>query len=574
MDSEGGSSGGPRTGARILVDQLVRQGVECATCVPGESYLSVLDCLLDTDIDLITCRHEGGAAMMAEAYGKLTGNPGICFVTRGPGATNAAAGVHVASQDSTPMILFVGQVARDMRHREAFQELDYRAVFGSICKWVVEIDDAARIPELVARAFRVALQGRPGPVVIALPEDMLDDLAVVTDACSIVAADCAPTAGDMETFAARLEESERPIIIVGGSRWTEEASDGLTHFAEEWKVPLAVSYRRGGLVSSRSESFAGDLSIGANPALTEAIKASDLVILLGTRLSEIASGGYTLAEIPGAANGLVHIHPDPDEIGRVYQPEIGIVSTPAAFVSAIMRRKRDASRDEQWRSELRASYLNWSGKPLSNPGAFQMADMVCWLRDNLPDDAIITNGAGNFAAWIHRYYRFRSFRSYVAPTSGSMGYGLPAGVMAKRQYPDRTVVTVAGDGDLMMTAQEFATAVHHGIPLIVVVIDNGIFGTIRMHQEREFPGRVSATDVSNPDFVAWAKSHDAFAERIEDSSSFPDAFGRAAASGRPALLHCILDPEAIAPTATISGLRKAAREKSHQEEDRRIPTHV
>ncbi|MWD27633.1 thiamine pyrophosphate-binding protein [Aquicoccus sp. SCR17] len=544
-----------RNGARILVDQLIAQGVERATCVPGESYLSVLDALIGSGIDLLTCRQEGGASMMAEAYGKLTGRPGVCFVTRGPGATNAAAGVHVAMQDSTPMVLFVGQIARGMRHREAFQELDYRAVFGSMAKWVVEIDEADRIPELVARAFRVAMQGRPGPVVVALPEDMLDDMADVPDAPRVVPAESAPPEDDTARLGEMLARAERPMVIVGGSRWTEPARDRLMAFAEAWELPVTVSYRRGGIFPASHPAYAGDLSLGASPKLAGAIRASDLLILMGTRLSEVASDSYRLLGIPSRDGALVHVHPDPEEIGRVYQPDLGICATPEGLTRALDTLRPEAPRDGAWREAARAAYIDWSEEPRPNPGAFQMAEMVCWLRDNLPDDAIVTNGAGNFAAWVHRYYRFRGFNTYLAPTSGSMGYGFPAGLMAKRQNPDRLVVTVAGDGDLMMTGQEMATAAHHGIPLITVVIDNGIYGTIRMHQEREYPNRQSATALTNPDFVAWARSHGAFAEKVEAMAEFPDAFERARASGLPALLHCPLEPEAISPATTLSRLR-------------------
>lgn len=554
-DKTGAARPDGRTGARLLVDQLVAQGVDRATCVPGESYLSVLDALIGSGIDLLTCRQEGGAAMMAEAQGKLTGRPGICFVTRGPGATNAAAGVHVAMQDSTPMVLFVGQIARDMRHREAFQELDYRAVFGSMAKWVVEIDEAARIPELVARAFRVAMQGRPGPVVVALPEDMLDDLAEVPDAARVVPAEAAPQPADCARLGGMLERAARPLVIVGGSRWTEAARDRLMDFATAWALPVAVSYRRGGLFPATHECYVGDLSLGPSPKLLEEVREADLLIMLGTRLSEVASDSYRLVGIPGRDGTMVHVHADPDEIGRVYQPDLGINATPEGMTLALEGLRPEVSRDTGWRDTARAAYLDWSGEPRANPGAFQMAEMVCWLRDTLPDDAIVTNGAGNFAAWIHRYYRIRSFNSYLAPTSGSMGYGFPAGLMAKRQHPDRVVVTVAGDGDLMMTGQEMATAVHHDIPVIVVVIDNGIYGTIRMHQEREYPRRPSATALTNPDFVAWAQAHGAFAEAVADMGAFPAAFARARDSGRPALLHVRLDPEAISPATTLSALR-------------------
>jgi acetolactate synthase-1/2/3 large subunit len=546
-----------RTAARILVDQLVAQGVERATCVPGESYLQVLDALIDSRIDLLTCRAEGGAAMMAEAYGKLTGRPGICFVTRGPGATNASPGLHIAMQDSTPMILFVGQIERGMRDREAFQELDYRATFGALAKWVVEIDDAARIPEIVARAFRVAMQGRPGPVVIALPEDMLDDTAHVADAPMIDPVDATPSSADIDTLGELLAAARNPVAIVGGSRWTSEARDAVVAFAHAQGLPVTAQFRRAPLFPATDDHFIGDLGLAPNPKLIDRIKAADLILLIGGRMSEIASQSYTLLGIPSGDQTVVHIHPDPMELGRVYQPALAINATPGAFLSA-------ASRLDQRKGDVttaRADYLAWSDTPPQVPGDFQYGDVMLWLRDRLPPDAVICNGAGNFASWIHRYYRFRDFGTQLAPTSGSMGYGLPAGVMAKRQKPESIVLTLAGDGDFLMNGQEFATAVHHDIPLVVAVIDNGIYGTIRMHQERTFPGRVSATKLTNPDFAALARAYGGHGETVSTTAEFAPAFERALASGKPAILHCLLDPQAITPTATLDGIRAAAEKR-------------
>jgi acetolactate synthase-1/2/3 large subunit len=547
-----------RTAARILVDQLIAQGVDRATCVPGESYLQVLDALIDSDIDLLTCRAEGGAAMMAEAYGKLTGRPGICFVTRGPGATNASPGLHIAMQDSTPMILFVGQIERGMRGREAFQELDYRATFGALAKWVVEIDDAARIPEIVARAFRVAMQGRPGPVVIALPEDMLDDTADAADAPRVEPVETAPASDDIDTLRELLAGAERPLAIVGGSRWTPEARDAMVAFAHRLSLPVAAQFRRAPLFPATDDHFIGDLGLAPNPTLIERVKAADLVLLIGGRMSEIASQSYTLLGIPDGEQKVVHVHPDPMELGRVYQPTLAINATPGAFLSAAARiepRQGDVS-------EARADYLAWSDNPPAVPGDFQYGEVMLWLRDRLPPDAVICNGAGNFASWIHRYYRFRDFGTQLAPTSGSMGYGLPAGVMAKRQKPGSIVLTIAGDGDFLMNGQEFATAVHHGIPLIVAVIDNGIYGTIRMHQERHFPGRISATRLTNPDFAALARAYGGHGETVTTTAEFAPAFERALASGKPAILHCRLDPQAITPTATLDGIRAVSLNKA------------
>ena len=543
-----------RTGARILVDQLLIQGVDRATCVPGESYLSVLDALIGSGVDLLTCRQEGGAAMMAEAYGKITGRPGICFVTRGPGAANAMAGVHVAAQDSTPMILFVGQVARDMRHREAFQEWDYGQVFGTIAKWAVEIDDAARIPELLARAFRVATQGRPGPVVIALPEDMLVDEADVPDAPKAAPIAITPSAAGIADLADRLARAERPMVILGGGGWHGATRDAMIAFAERHALPVCVEFRRGGSFPADHPNYAGDLSIGANPKLVKAIRDADLLLLLGGRLSEMPSQNYTLLPIGPGDDRLVHLHPDPEEGGRVYQPGLGLIGTADGFVGATAGLPAP-KRNSDWVDACRQNYLDWSTDPLPLPGRFQMGEVICWLRDTLGPDAAITNGAGNFATWINRHYRFRNHGSQLAPTSGSMGYGLPAAIMAKRQRPGAVSVCVAGDGDIMMTVQELATAAQFDIPVIVLVIDNGMFGTIRMHQEREYPGRVSATDLKNPDFAAMAAAMGCHSETVHDTADFAAAFTRATESGRPALIHCFLDPEALTIAKTLSDVR-------------------
>ncbi len=548
-----------RTGGQILIDQLVAQGVERLTCVPGESYLAALDALHDAPIDVLVCRQEGGAAMMAEAYGKLTGHPGVCFVTRGPGATNAAPGLHIAAQDSTPMILFAGQVGRDMSDREAFQEIDFRAVFGSIAKWVVEVDDPARLPEFVARAFRVAMQGRPGPVVVALPEDMLTATAAVADAPRVEAAEIWPSPDVMQRFAEMLNTAESPIAILGGSRWSEAASRAFIRFSERHDLPVACSFRRAHLFPADHPNFVGDVGIGPNPVLSERIKSADLILLLGGRLSEMPSSSYTLLDVPVPRQSLVHVHPGAEELGRVYQPALAIQATPAAFCAALDQAAegRAAARRSHGDTEaLRASYLGWSGQPKTLPGAFQYGEAIVWLRDRLPPDAILCSGAGNYATWIHRYFRFRQFGTQLAPVSGSMGYGVPAAIMAKRQQPDRVVVAFAGDGCFLMNGQEFATAVQFGIPVIVVVIDNGMFGTIRMHQETNYPGRVSATGLKNPDFAAYAAAFGGHGERVERTEEFAPAFERALASGKPAILHCFLDPQAISPAKTLDELTR------------------
>jgi acetolactate synthase I/II/III large subunit len=549
-----------RTGGQILIDQLEIQGVKHVFCVPGESYLAALDAMYGARLELTICRQEGGAAMMAEAQGKLTGRPGICFVTRGPGATNASPGVHIAAQDSTPMILFVGQVGREMRGREAFQELDYRAVFGTIAKWVTEVDDAARLPELVARAFHVAMSGRPGPVVVALPEDMLRETTQCADAAPVRIHDAVPAASDLDALEAMLAEARRPLVIAGGSRWDEAAVRDLTDLAARYELPVCVSFRRQSLFPATAGTYAGDMGVGANPALVAAARDSDLVILLGTRLSEAASQGYTLLDIPRPAQRLVHIHPGAEELGLVYQADLALNVSPRAFLAAMQGRgPRTAPRRAEHVARLREAYLAWSGKPTTLPGAFNLGEIVAGLSKKLPDHAIITNGAGNYATWINRFYQFRAFGSLVAPTCGSMGYGVPAAIGALRLDPSRPVVAFAGDGCFLMNGQEFATAVQYGLPLIVVVVDNGMYGTIRMHQERDYPERVVGTALNNPDFAAYAIAFGGHGERVESTEAFWPALERAVAAKKPAILHCLLDPEALTPARSLSAIRAAAR---------------
>ncbi|MBB3769677.1 acetolactate synthase-1/2/3 large subunit [Angulomicrobium tetraedrale] len=548
----------PRTGARILVDALLANGVTRAFGVPGESYLDVLDALVDTNVDFVVCRQESGAAMMAEAAGKLTGKPGICFVTRGPGVTNASAGVHVAQQDSTPMILFVGQISRSMRGREAFQEVDYRAVFGTLAKWAVEIDEAARIPEIIARAFRVATQGRPGPVVIALPEDTLSEIATVPDAPAVEPAETWPGLTDMMRLQKMLWAASRPIMILGGARWNPKAVASVVRFAERFDLPVAASFRRQMLFPADHPSYAGDVGLGINPKLVARLKQADLVIVAGGRLGEVPSQGYSLFGIPDPGVPLVHVHADPDELGRVYQPALAINASSAAFAAALEGVQPPTTLAwSGWREEARSDYLAWTEEPPANPGAVQMATLVRYLRA-LPADTIVCNGAGNFATWVHRFHRFRSFGSQLAPTSGSMGYGVPAAIAAKRANPERTVVAVAGDGDFLMTGQEFATAVQYDIPIVVVLIDNGMYGTIRMHQEREFPARVYATTLKNPDFAAYARAFGGFGITVETDEAFAPAIDAAFASEKPAIVHVKLDPEAITPVASLSAIREKA----------------
>ncbi len=549
-----------RTGAEILVDQLRLHGADTIFCVPGESYLAVLDALYDANsIRLVTCRQEGGAAMMADAYGKLTGRPGLCFVTRGPGATNASAGLHVASQDSTPFILFIGQVARDTLEREAFQEIDYRRMLGPLAKWVAQIDDPRRIPEFLSRAFHVAISGRPGPVVLALPEDMLVETATVADAAPYRPVETWPGTEAMAALAALLADAERPFLLLGGSGWDGEAVVRIEEFAAANRLPVGCAFRRQDRFDNAHPCYAGDVGIGISPALQRRISEADLLIVLGARLGEMTTGGYTLIDIPMPRQKLVHIHPDPEELGRVYQPTLAINATPRHFARALAGLAPVAA--PAWAADTLAaheSYLAWQ-RPVPSPGAIQMSEVMRWLGGRLPPDAIITNGAGNFATWVHRFHQYRGFATQLAPTSGSMGYGFPAAVAAKLIRPERVVVCVAGDGDFLMTGQELATAVQHRLAVIVLLLNNGMYGTIRMHQERHYPDRVIGTALHNPDFVALARAYGAYGERVERTADFAAAFERAAASAGPAILELMIDPEAITPRQSLTEIRAAAR---------------
>ena len=550
------SNDGTRTGGEILVDQLAIHGVRHVFCVPGESYLAALDAFHDRDVALTVCRHESAAAIAAEAIGKATGRPGVCFVTRGPGATNASAGIHIARQDSSPMIVFVGQVARSMRERDAFQEIDYRAVFGSIAKMATEIDDPARIPEVVAHAFHVACQGRPGPVVIALPEDMLTERVVVPDAKAFEPAETWPGLTDMSRLQKMLWAAKRPVAIVGGSRWSEAACAALMRFAERFALPVATTFQRGHLFDAAHPCYAGDLGIGVNPKLLARIKGADLVLLIGSRLSEMASQSYTLFDIPEPQATLVHVHPAPEELGRVYHAALAINASPTAFCSAL--EGLQPPNEIAWRGEsdtAHADYLAWTDKATPQPGGVNLGEIMVWLREHLPADAIVTQGAGNFSGWVHRFYRVRRYNGLVGATSGSMGYGLPAALAMQTLHPERTVLCVAGDGDFLMTGQDFATAVQYKLPIIVLISDNGLYGTIRMHQEREYPGRVIATQLHNPDFVAYAQAFGGFGVRVEKTADFPAAFAAARTSGKPAIIQLKIDPEALTPGMTLSAIR-------------------
>ncbi len=551
---------GPRSGGQILVDQLKIHGVDLAFCVPGESYLAVLDGLYEArnSIRLVTCRQEGGAANMAEAYGKLTGKPGICFVTRGPGATNASIGVHTAFQDSTPMILFVGQVAGDQVEREAFQEVDYRRMFGPLAKWVAQIDDAARIPELVSQAFHRAVAGRPGPVVIALPEDMLTEVVEVADAGPFKTVRPHPGPADMARLRSMLAGAARPFVILGGGGWSAAAVDDIKAFIEANELPVGCSFRCQDLFDNRHPNYAGDVGIGINPALAQRIKTSDLLIVVGARLGEMTTSGYTLVKLPKPDQPLVHVHGGAEELGRVYQAELPINAGMAEFAAAaraLAPVRPDAWR--AWRESARADYLD-NIRPPKVPGRVQMGEIAAWLDEHLPEDAILTNGAGNYTVWLHRFFRYRRFRTQLAPTSGAMGYGVPAAIAAKAACPERMVISWNGDGCYMMNGQELATAVQYNLPVIFVVVNNGMYGTIRMHQEREYPGRTVATDLVNPDFAALARAYGALGETVETTAEFVPAFERVKASGKPGLIEIRLDPEALTPRASLSQIREAA----------------
>jgi len=553
-----------RSAARLLVDTLEANGVERVFMVPGESYLAVIDALADSSIATVPARQESGAAYMADASAKLTGKVGVCMVTRAPGATNASGGLHVAEHDSTPMILFVGQIERSFRERGAFQEMDFRKVFGSFAKWVAEIDSADRVVEMVNRAFAVASSGRPGPVVLVLPEDMLVEEAEAPAAIlPAPAVETHPGAAQMWDLQKRLWAAKRPIAILGGSRWNDRAVRRFARFAEKFDLPVACSFRRQMLFDHLDPHYAGDVGIGVNPALEARIRDADLILMVGGRLAEMPSQSYTLLDIPFPSQTLVHVHAAAEELGRVYRPELAIHASPAAFADAVegLEPPPAGIAWADWTASIHADYLAWSEEIPANPGAVQLAEVWGHMRAVLPDDAILTNGAGNYATWLHRFWRFRRWATQAAPVSGTMGYGLPAAIAAKLAFPDRPAVALAGDGDFQMTSQEFATAVQVGAAIVVVVFDNGIWGTIRMHQEREFPGRVHATKLVNPDFAAIARAHGAFGATVTTSAEFGPAFDAALASGGPALVHVMIEPEAITPRTTLSKIRAAALAK-------------
>lgn len=547
-----------RTGGQILVDCLRVHGVDMAFAVPGESYLAVLDAFYDApEMRLITCRQEGGAAMMAEAYGKLSGRPGICFVTRGPGAANASAGVHIARQDSTPMILFIGQVGRGMVEREAFQEIDYRRMYGQLAKWVAQIDDPGRIPEYLSRAFHTASSGRCGPVVLALPEDMLSERAAAESGRRYRAVQPYPCPDDMAALQRLLREARRPLVLLGEGDWDAQACADLRRFCERQQLPVAASFRCQDIFDNTHPNYIGDVGIGPNPELAETVRQADLLIAVGGRLGEMTSGGYSLFSIPAPRQTLVHVHAGSEELNRVYQASLAINAGMKHFARAAAALPAQAAPWAQSVQQAHESYLAWI-EPPQVPGKLQMGQVMSWLRENLAADAIICNGAGNYTVWVHRFFQYRHFKSQLAPTSGSMGYGLPAAVSAKLYAPGRTVVCFAGDGCYQMTMQEFGTAAQYGANIIVLLVNNGSWGTIRMHQEREYPGRVIATDLTNPDFAALAEAYGGFGAVVDSAEAFPQVFQAALDANKPALIELRLDLEALTPRATLSEIRQAA----------------
>jgi len=548
-----------RTGGELVVDSLLAHGATHLFGVPGESYLPILDALHDVGdrLTFVTCRQEGGAAYMAEAHGKLTGRPGIALVTRGPGASNAAIGIHTAAQDSTPMIVLVGQVDTGSTDREAFQEIDYRRMFGSVAKWAAQVDRAERIPEYLSRAFVTAMSGRPGPVVLALPEDVLATHAVAADLPCASPVASAPSAADVRAAHALLANAARPLVLVGGSRWEIDASAALTAFAARHDLPVACGFRRQDLFDNRHLSYVGDVGIAVNPALATRIRDADVLLVIGERLGEMTTSGYTLLSAPLPTQALIHVHPGVEELGRVYRPAIAIAATPAAFFAALA--KFPALPGERWRASTIAAHAEYEAwrMPRAVPGDMDLWQVVRWLDERLPDDAILANGAGNYTTWLHRVYRYRRPGTQLAPYSGSMGYGVPAAVAAKLVHPHRIVVSWNGDGCFLMNGQELATAVQYGADVVFVVIDNGMYGTIRMHQERRYPDRVVGSSLSNPDFAALARAFGAHGETVRRTGEFAPAFERALNVGRPAVLHVLLDPQALTMNATLDSIRTA-----------------
>lgn len=553
-----------RHGGRILADALAAQGVKMAFGVPGESYLPVIDGLHDLrdQISFVICRQEGGASYMAEAYGKLTGEPGVLFVTRGPGATNGAIGVHTGLQDSTPMVVFIGQVPGEFSEREAFQEIDYRRMYGQMAKWVAQIDRVERIPEFVSRAFHTAMAGRPGPVVLALPEDALFSQAAVADVPRFHTVRPAPSPADMAGLKDLLGKAKNPFVLLGGGGWDAISARRLQKWIEANGLAAGTSFRCQDLFDNRSANYAGDVGIGINPALAERVREADVLLVVGARLGEMTTSAYTLVEAPVPRQALIHVHAGAEELGRVYRPALPINSGMAQFVEAL---EKISFANAGWRTgteALHQSYLGWIA-PRPMPGAVQYGELIQWLSERLPENTIVAGGAGNFAGWLHRHFRYKGYRTQLGSTNGSMGYGLPAAIGAKLAHPDRPVIALCGDGDFLMNGQELATAAQYGAGIVVLVVNNGKYGTIRMHQEREYPGRVYGTELKNPDFAAFARAFGGHGETVEKTEDFAPAFERAWAAAKAnkcaALIELKIDPDAITPTTTLSAIRENAR---------------
>jgi acetolactate synthase-1/2/3 large subunit len=545
-----------RSGGQIVVDSLVAHGVTTTFGVPGESYLAVLDALHDTDIRVVTCRHEGGAAYMAEAWAKFTGRVGVCLVTRGPGATNASIGVHAAMQASTPMVLLVGQVATHEQGREAFQEIDYREMFGGVAKWATEIESADTASAVMAEAFHRAASGRPGPVVVALPEDVLSS---TTDSPAVpaIAVDLQqPSADEVDAVLAALAAAERPVVLVGGGTWNDEARADLVAFAEAHDLPVVVTFRRNDLMDNTSASYVGEAGVSMPPSVRETLEAADCVIALGPRFGEMTTAAWSLWPVGDPGVTLVHVHPDPSQLGKIHTPSVGITARSDALLAALRSRAPATPGHGEWRAARRDAFVASLSSP-AQPGPLDMGEVMAWLCDNLPADAVLTNGAGNFSVWPNKFFVYGPEARLLAPQAGSMGYGLPAAVAAKVADPARTVVCFAGDGDLQMNLPELGTGLQHDAQPIVLVIDNGMYGTIRMHQERHFPERVVGTDIVNPDFIAIARAYDMHAEQVETTADFPAAFARASASTTGALLHLRVDPDQLTPTQSITQARQS-----------------
>jgi len=549
----------PRTGAQLLIDALKVHGVDMVFGVPGESYLDALDAFYEArdEIKFVICRQEGGVANMAEAYGKLTGRPGIAFVTRGPGATNASIGLHTAFQDSTPLILFIGQVSTEVTEREAFQELDYRRMFGQMTKWVAQIDRAERVPEMVSHAFHLAVSGRPGPVVLALPEDMQSALATVADTARYQRVAAHPGAEDMNKLRAMLAQAERPFVMLGGGGWNERACADFEAFATANALPVGCTYRCQDLFDNRHPNYVGDIAVGLNPALERRIREADLLLAVGPRLGEWTTVNYTLIDLPRPKQRFIHVHTGAEELGRVYQADLLINSGMPEFAAAARALAPVRAPWAEATLAARAEYEVWQ-QPVAAPGALNLSEVIAFLRQRLPPDTIITNGAGNFSLWVHRFYQYTGFRTQLGPTSGAMGYGVPSGVAAKLVHPERPVISFAGDGDFQMSGQELATAMQYDAKVIFIVVNNGIYGTIRMHQEKYYPGRVIATDLRNPDFAALARAYGLYGEIVGKTADFAAAFERAWNAPTASLLELRTDPDAILPCLTLSGLRAAA----------------